>query len=97
MEKEKTKPDNAAMDTVKKYISMRIASSLYVTKKEKDGLRTMGYDPEKLLCIDRSQQETVFIEMKISGPICLDKAHGGGGYVRQKSRYEEQARAFLED
>lgn len=93
---ENNKPDKDAMDAFREYLSRQIALSLYVTDKEKEALQEMGYNPEGLLCIDRLPHESVFIQIKAS-LICLDRAHGGGGSVHPRSRYEKRALAFLED
>ena len=75
MEKEVSKQ---AMDAARKYIGERIASALRVLPREKEGLRAMGHDPDRLICIQRFNDETVFLPMQYGYPISLTKKDGGG-------------------
>ena len=65
---------NAAME----YVGERIALALWVSPKEKAGLRAMGYDPDRLICIERFNDETVFLPVQYGYPISLAKKDGGG-------------------
>ena len=67
-----------AMDAAKEYIGERIALALWVSPQEKEGLRAMGYDPDKLICIERFNDETVFLPVQYGYPISLAKKDGGG-------------------
>lgn len=75
MEKEASKQ---AMYAARKYIGERIAMSLWVSPQENEGLRAMGYDPDKLICIERFNDETVFLPVQYGYPISLAKKDGGG-------------------
>lgn len=75
MKKEASKQ---AMYAARKYIGERIAMSLWVSPQENEGLRAMGYDPDKLICIERFNDETVFLPVQYGYPISLAKKNGGG-------------------
>ena len=75
---EEAKVSKQARKAALEYIGERIALQLYVTPEEKEGLRAMGYDPDKLICIERFNDETVFLQVQYAGPICLSKKNGGG-------------------
>ncbi len=98
------KVSKQAMSAAKEYIGSRIATALWVSPQEKEGLRALGYDPDKLICIERFNDETVFLQMQFYGPICLSKRDGGG---RKDCRtpvaknglsiYEKEATRFMAD
>lgn len=93
-----------AMAAANEYIGERIALALWVSPQEKEGLRAMGYDPDKLICIERFNDETVFLPVQFGYPICLAKKDGGG---RKNSNtpvsknglsiYEKEATRFMAD
>ncbi len=66
------------MDAAREYIGARIALALWVSPQEQEGLRAMGYDPDKLICIERFNDETVFLPVQYGYPISLAKKDGGG-------------------
>ncbi len=67
-----------AMDAAREYIGERIALALWVSPQEKEGIRAMGYDPDRLICIQRFNDETVFLPVQYGYPISLTKKDGGG-------------------
>lgn len=75
---ETPKVSKQAMRAAREYIGERIALALWVSPQEKEGLKAMGYDPDKLICIERFNDETVFLQVQYAGPICLSKKDGGG-------------------
>lgn len=93
-----------AMDAAKEYIGERIALALWVSPQKEEGLRAMGYDPDKLICIERFNDETVFLPVQYGYPISLAKKDGGG---RKNSNtpvsknglsiYEKEATRFMAD
>lgn len=101
MQKEVSKQ---AMNAAREYIGARIALALWVSPQEKEGLRTMGYDQDRLICIERFNDETVFLPVQYGYPISLAKKDGGG---RKNSHtpvtknglsiYEEEATRFMAD
>ncbi len=93
-----------AMDAAKEYIGERIALALWVSPQEKEGLRAMGYDPDKLICIERFNDETVFLPVQYGYPISLAKKDGGGRKdchtpvaKNGLSIYEKEATRFMAD
>jgi len=72
------KVSKQAMRVTREYIGNQIMNALWVSDKEKAGLRSLGYDPDKLLCIERFNDETIFLQAQFSGPICLSRKDGGG-------------------
>lgn len=101
---EKPKVSKQAMAAVREYIGARIALALYVSPQEKNGLKVLGYDPDKLICIERFNDETVFLQVQYAGPICLSKKDGGGrknSYTpvakNGLSIYEKEATRFMAD
>ena len=55
------KVSKQAMKATREYIGSRIALALWVSPQEKKGLQAMGYDPDGLICIERFNDETVFL------------------------------------
>lgn len=101
MEKEISKK---AMDAAREYIGERIALALWVSPQEKEGLRAMGCDPDKLICIQRFNDETVFLPVQYGYPISLAKKDGGGrknGHTpvakNGLSIYEKEATRLMAD
>lgn len=98
------KVSKQAMKATREYIGSRIALALWVSPQEKKGLQAMGYDPDGLICIERFNDETVFLQARYAGPICLSKKDGGG---RKDCRtpvaknglsiYEKEATRFMAD
>ena len=72
------KVSKQAMKAAREYIGARIALALWVSPQEKKGLQSLGYDPETLICIERFNDETVFLQARYAGPICLSRKDGGG-------------------
>ena len=93
-----------AMKAAREYFGARIALALWVSPQEKKGLQSLGYDPETLICIERFNDETVFLQARYAGPICLSRKDGGG---RKDCRtpvaknglsiYEKEATRFMAD
>lgn len=75
---EMPKVSKQAMKAAQEYIGERIALALWVSPQEKAGLKALGYDPDRLICIERFNDETVFLQVQYTGPICLSKKDGGG-------------------
>ena len=98
------KVSKQAMKAAREYIGARIALALWVSPQEKKGLQSLGYDPETLICIERFNDETVFLQARYAGPICLSRKDGGG---RKDCRtpvaknglsiYEKEATRFMAD
>lgn len=98
------KVSKQAMSAAREYIGARIALALWVSPQEKKGLQAMGYDPDALICIERFNDETVFLQARYAGPICLSRKDGGG---RKDCRtpvtknglsiYEKEATRFMAD
>ena len=98
------KVSKQAMKATREYIGARIALALWVSPQEKKGLQSLGYDPETLICIERFNDETVFLQARYAGPICLSRKDGGG---RKDCRtpvaknglsiYEKEATRFMAD
>lgn len=98
------KVSKQAMKAAREYIGARIALALWVSPQEKKGLQSLGYDPETLICIERFNDETVFLQAQYAGPICLSKKDGGGrksAYTpvakNGLSIYEKEATRFMAD
>lgn len=101
---EPPKVSKQAMKAAREYIGARIALALYVSPQEKKGIKAMGYDPDKLICIERFNDETVFLQVRYAGPICLSKKNGGGRKdchtpvsKNGLSIYEKEATRFMAD
>lgn len=101
MEKEVSKQ---AMQAAREYIGGHIAMALWVSPQEKEGLRAMGYDPDRLICIERFNDETVFLPVQYGYPISLAKKDGGGRKnchtpvaKNGLSIYEKEATRFMAD
>ena len=98
------KVSKQAMKAAREYIGARIALALWVSPQEKKGLQSLGYDPETMICIERFNDETVFLQARYAGPICLSRKDGGG---RKDCRtpvaknglsiYEKKATRFMAD
>lgn len=98
------KASKQAMSAAREYIGARIALALWVSPQEKKGLQTLGYDPDTLICIERFNDETVFLQAQYAGPICLGKKDGGGRKdchtpvaKNGLSIYEKEATRFMAD
>lgn len=98
------KVSKQAMDAAREYIGARIALALWVSPQEQEGLRAMGYDPDKLICIERFNDETVFLPIQYGYPISLAKKDGGGRKnchtpvaKNGLSIYEKEATRFMAD
>lgn len=98
------KVSKQAMSAAREYIGARIALALWVSPQEKKGLQAMGYDPDTLICIERFNDETVFLQARYAGPICLSKKDGGGRKSCHTpvaknglSIYEKEATRFMAD
>lgn len=101
---EMPKVSKQAMKAAREYIGARIALALYVSPQEKEGLKALGYDPDTLICIERFNDETVFLQARYAGPICLSKKDGGGRKdchtpvsKNGLSIYEKEATRFMAD
>lgn len=98
------KVSKQAMKATREYIGSRIALALWVSPQEKKGLQAMGYDPDDLICIERFNDETVFLQARYAGPICLSRKDGGGRKScsipvtkNGLSIYEKEATRFMAD
>lgn len=67
-----------AMIAARAYMGERITLSLYVSDKEKEGLQAMSYDPDRLICIEWFNDETMFLQLQVAGPTCMSRENGGG-------------------
>ncbi len=98
------KASKQAMKAAREYIGARIALALWVSPQEKKGLQALGYDPDTLICIERFNDETVFLQARYAGPICLSRKDGGGRKnchtpvtKNGLSIYEKEATRFMAD
>jgi len=91
MKKEASKQ---AMDAARKYIGERIALALWVSPQEKEGLRAMGYDPDKLICIERFNDEirTVKSNGKIDYTCTVYEAEKNASFHRYVCIYSDWKR-----
>lgn len=101
---QKQETSRQAMEAAREYIGERIAMALWVSPQEEKGLRDMGYDPDRMICIERFNDETVFLPVQYGYPVSLAKENGGG---RKDCRtpvaknglsiYEKEATRFMAD
>lgn len=98
------KVSKQARNAARQYVGRLIATALWVSPQEKKGLQAMGYNPDKLICIERFNDETVFLQMQFYGPVCLSRKDGGGRKdcctpvaKNGLSIYEKEATRFMAD
>ena len=88
----KLKGSQKAWEALKDFwFSIKNIYTLCILPREKEALERKGFDPKCMVCIDRFENETVFVEIRISEPICIGLKDGGGKATSAKHSREDTA------
>lgn len=72
------KKKRAEEATIQFWFEMKHVRSLAILPREADALRAAGYDPERMICVERFDDESVFAQISVGKPIQIGLKDGGG-------------------